>query len=64
MVIGSLEPILLRYSSLPTVNNDDIIGFFFYLCFLPQPFTNHRTTGEGGGHWPGDYCRELTCTHR
>ena len=25
--------------------------FFFYLGFLSQPFTNHRTTGEGGGHF-------------
>ena len=24
--------------------------FFFYLVFLSQPFTNHRTAGEGGGH--------------
>ena len=25
--------------------------FFFYLGFLSQPFTNHRTAGEGGGHF-------------
>ena len=25
--------------------------FFFYLGFLTQPFTNHRTAGEGGGHF-------------
>ena len=25
--------------------------FFFYLGFLPQPFTNHRTAREGGGHF-------------
>ena len=25
--------------------------FFFYLCFLSQPFTNHGTAGEGGGHF-------------
>ena len=24
---------------------------FFYLGFLSQPFTNHRTAGEGGGHF-------------
>ena len=24
--------------------------FFFYLCFLSQPFTNKRTAGEEGGH--------------
>ena len=24
--------------------------FFFYLGFLSQPFTNHRTAEEGGGH--------------
>ena len=25
--------------------------FFFYLGFLSQPFTNHRTAGKGGGHF-------------
>ena len=25
--------------------------FFFYLGFLSQPFTNHRTAGEGGTHF-------------
>ena len=25
--------------------------FFFYLGFLSRPFTNHRTAGEGGGHF-------------
>ena len=25
--------------------------FFLYLDFLSQPFTNHRTVGEGGGHF-------------
>ena len=25
--------------------------FFFYLGFLSQPFTNHSTAGEGGGHF-------------
>ena len=25
--------------------------FFFYLGFLSQPFTNHRTAGEGGGYF-------------
>ena len=25
--------------------------FFFYLVFLWQTFTNHRTAGEGGGHF-------------
>ena len=25
--------------------------FFFYLVFLSRPFTNHRTAGEGGGHF-------------
>ena len=24
--------------------------YFFYLCFVSRTFTNHRTTGEGGGH--------------
>ena len=24
--------------------------FFFYPGFLSQPFTNHRTAGEGGRH--------------
>ena len=27
----------------------EVIIIFFYLGFLPQPFTNHRTAGEGGG---------------
>ena len=55
--------------------------FFFYLGFPSQPFTNHKTAGERGGHffnpslplppasqtlghYPGDYCRELTSVHR
>ena len=25
--------------------------FFFYLGFLSRPFRNHRTAGEGGGHF-------------
>ena len=25
--------------------------FFFYLGFLSRPFTNHRSAGEGGGHF-------------
>ena len=25
--------------------------FFLYLGLLSQPFTNHRTAGEGGGHF-------------
>ena len=25
--------------------------FFFYLSFLSRTFTNHRTAGEGGGHF-------------
>ena len=25
--------------------------FFFYLGFLSQPFTNHRTAGEEGGYF-------------
>ena len=25
--------------------------FFFYQGFLSRPFTNHRTAGEGGGHF-------------
>ena len=25
--------------------------YIFYLGFLPQPFTNHATTGEEGGHF-------------
>ena len=25
-------------------------GVFFYLGFLSRPFTNHRASGEGGGH--------------
>ena len=26
-------------------------NFFFYLGFLSRTFTNHRTAGEGGGHF-------------
>ena len=48
--------------------------FFFYLGFLSRTFTNHRTAGEGGGHFfnsssqavrhqPSDYCRELTSAY-
>ena len=50
------------------------IFIFFYLGFLSQPFTNHRTAGEEGGyfhplyrhlrHQPDDYCRELTSVDR
>ena len=28
-----------------------LIYFFFYLGFLLRTFTNHRTAGEGGGHF-------------
>ena len=31
------------------LNNSSV--FFFYLGFLSRPFTNHRTAGEGGGHF-------------
>ena len=57
----------------------DLLGIyiFFYLGFLSQTFTIHRTTGEGGGyfcysslsasqtlrHYLGNYCREITPTH-
>ena len=27
------------------------VPFFFYLDFLSQPFTNHRTAGKNGGHF-------------
>ena len=56
------------------------IYIFFYLGFLSQPFTNHRTTGEGETisltphyhfhplqtlrHWPGNYSRELAPAHK
>ena len=30
-------------------NQSTEISFFFYLCFLSQPFTNLRTAREGGG---------------
>ena len=29
----------------------EVFFFFFYLSFLLRPFTNHRTAGEGGGHF-------------
>ena len=32
-------------------SNYDYHLFFFYLGFLSRPFTNHRTAGEGGGHF-------------
>ena len=37
-----------------TIMDDDdlvclFVCFFFYLGFLSQPFTTHRTAGEGGG---------------
>ena len=28
-----------------------VVVFFFYLGFLLRTFTNHRTAGEGGGHF-------------
>ena len=28
-----------------------LLHFFFYLGFFSQTFTNHRTAGEGGGHF-------------
>ena len=28
-----------------------LLTFFFCLRFLSRPFTNHRTAGEGGGHF-------------
>ena len=48
--------------------------FFFYLGFLSRLFTNHRTAGEGRGHFfnsslplspalLSDYCRELTSAY-
>ena len=33
-----------------TFNHMKLI-FFFYLGFFSQPFTNHGTAGEGGGHF-------------
>ena len=27
------------------------LNFVFYLGFLSRTFTNHRTAGEGGGHF-------------
>ena len=32
------------------LNNDSIL-FFFCVGFFSQTFTNHRTAGEGGGHF-------------
>ena len=32
---------------------------FFYLGFLSQPFTNHRTTGEVGGHFFNSRARQI-----
>ena len=48
--------------------------FFFYLGFVSQTFTNHRTAREGGGHSINsslqtlrhqldNYCRDLTSGH-
>ena len=35
----------------PPINEILEIFFFFYLGFLLRTFTNHRTAGEGGGHF-------------
>ena len=40
---------LLDNDSLKTIYFFMLI-FFFYLGFLLRTFTNHQTTGEGGGH--------------
>ena len=48
-----------RQNSLKSVQNSlksahfwkDFFFFFFYLGFLSRTFTNHRTAGEGGGHF-------------
>ena len=32
------------------ISTKNVNNFFFYLGFLSQPFTNHRTAGEGGEH--------------
>ena len=36
---------------LTSVENWSKFVVFFYLGFLPRPFTNHRTAREGGGHF-------------
>ena len=43
--------------------SSSISDFFFYLGFLLQPFTNHRTAGEGGGHFLNSSLR-LHLLHR
>ena len=33
------------------IDNKRFCFFFFYLVFLSRTFVNHRTAGEGGGHF-------------
>ena len=38
------------YDLITVVDDCYCLVFFFYQGFLSQPFTNHKTAGEGGGH--------------
>ena len=40
-----------KYSNLTLFSYPIFFFFFFYLGFLSRTFTNHRTAGEGGGHF-------------
>ena len=40
----------LRFNGFVSVNIY-VNVFFFYLGFLSRTFSNHRTAGEGGGHF-------------
>ena len=42
---------VLHNKAFVIASNPEFFVFFFYLGFLSRPFTNHRTAGEGGGHF-------------
>ena len=51
------DVLLLEILGLESVHGRFLTLFFFYLGFLSQTFTNHRTAGEGGGHFTTTYTR-------
>ena len=48
--MGNKGKDVLIFGEVPTQGLDDTT-FFFYMCFLSQPFINHRTGGERRGHF-------------
>ena len=54
-LFGTLEMLDRSFKLKIMLNNTAalflFIYLFFYLAFLSQTFTNHRTAAEGGGHF-------------